>query len=266
MRKTQFNRQYYELKDYNKTLEIDVNTLKQEVESLMAKYKKEKKHRKAAEDVSNTTLVDLNKLRADHEKLAARTEKNIVTEREKVSFLEQRLETCLQSNTDLRSKLDHREEENKTLREQQHEQKTYDQELKKECAGLNDQMYRQNSPRMTFTGKLAKAEADLQNALRKIAEMERTQGELKADNRELTARFEESNDVNKEQEKLLSANAVSLDRYDRENAVLDNKVQDLESIVEDLRRSLNEQKIVHMNVARILQRTSARQKIKLRTS
>jgi hypothetical protein len=44
----------YELQDYNKTLEMDIETLKAEIEGLVCKVKKEKKVRKVAEDHNKT--------------------------------------------------------------------------------------------------------------------------------------------------------------------------------------------------------------------
>jgi hypothetical protein len=44
-----FVRELYELKDYNKSLELDIDALKTEIAGLVAKNKKEKKARQAAE-------------------------------------------------------------------------------------------------------------------------------------------------------------------------------------------------------------------------
>lgn len=48
-RKSTFSREYYELRDFNRTLEMDAETLKAEIAGLVCKHKKEKKSRKVAE-------------------------------------------------------------------------------------------------------------------------------------------------------------------------------------------------------------------------
>lgn len=47
----------YELQDYNKTLEMDVETLKAELSTLAAKHRKEKKARQAAESQLSSLTV-----------------------------------------------------------------------------------------------------------------------------------------------------------------------------------------------------------------
>jgi hypothetical protein len=139
--KTQFNRQQYELKDYNKSLEIDVQTLKEEMKTVLEKYKQEKNLRKEAEDREGKLLTELAALKAEHQKLGSKSEKTLSIEKEKVTFLESKLEDCLQSNSDLRNKQECREEQIKKTTQELHELKVYDEQLKKECAGLQERVY-----------------------------------------------------------------------------------------------------------------------------
>jgi hypothetical protein len=48
-----FSRQFYELKDYSKTLEIEIDTLKKELKDLAGHLKKERKDRKLYEEKSS---------------------------------------------------------------------------------------------------------------------------------------------------------------------------------------------------------------------
>lgn len=56
IRKSTFSREYYELRDYNRSLEMDIDTLKAEIAGLVCKHKKEKKSRKTGE--ARSTLLE----------------------------------------------------------------------------------------------------------------------------------------------------------------------------------------------------------------
>jgi hypothetical protein len=100
-----------------------------------------------------------------------------------------------------------------------------------------------------MTAQLARSDSDHRNAVKKIGELERALDELKLINKENLNKLEEAGRVNKEQEKLLCANSLSLDRLTRDNALLEEKVQELDTALTQLEVNLNEQRTVHENVS-----------------
>lgn len=75
------------------------------------------------------------------DKMSSRYEKNLATEREKVTFLETRIEETLISNADLRSRLEVQESENQTARVQNSQDQLYIDGLRDKCSELQERKY-----------------------------------------------------------------------------------------------------------------------------
>lgn len=75
------------------------------------------------------------------DKMSSRYEKNLATEREKVIFLETRIEETLVSNADLRSKLEVQESESQTARVQNSQDQLYIDGLRDKCSELQERKY-----------------------------------------------------------------------------------------------------------------------------
>lgn len=75
------------------------------------------------------------------DKMSSRYEKNLATEREKVTFLETRIEETLVSNADLRSRLEIQESESQTARVQNSQDQLYIDGLRDKCSELQERKY-----------------------------------------------------------------------------------------------------------------------------
>jgi hypothetical protein len=80
-------------------------------------------------------------MKADMDKMSSRYEKNLATEREKVTFLETRIEESLVSNADLRSRLEIQESESQTARVQNSQDQLYIDGLRDKCSELQERKY-----------------------------------------------------------------------------------------------------------------------------
>ena len=78
------------------------------------------------------------RLKADMEKMASRYEKNLATEREKVQFLESRIEDVLASSAELRSRLEVVEAETQSNKVQANQDQLYIEGLRDKCTELQE--------------------------------------------------------------------------------------------------------------------------------
>lgn len=135
------------MKDYNKSLEIDIETLRQEMKALMQNHKKEKKLRKQFEERCQLQeeeypgFTRLQKMRHDFEKLSSKTEKSMTHEKEKQRFLESKLEELLASNTELRQKLEACENEYRLSRQEAEDGRIYIDSLRSNCTEMQEKLY-----------------------------------------------------------------------------------------------------------------------------
>jgi chromosome segregation ATPase len=127
------------MKNYNKSLEIDVQTLKDELKSILEKYRREKSMRKAAEESEARMASQLYSLQTELNKLNSKPDNRLYFEKEKVK-IDSRLDKMLQSNNDLLSKIDSKEEEIKRLNEERYDQKIFDEHLKRELNAMKERV------------------------------------------------------------------------------------------------------------------------------
>jgi len=127
------------MKNYNKSLEIDVQTLKDELKSILEKYRREKSMRKAAEESEARMASQLYSLQTELNKLNSKPDNRLYFEMEKVK-IDSRLDKMLQSNNDLLSKIDSKEEEIKRLNEERYDQKIFDEHLKRELNAMKERV------------------------------------------------------------------------------------------------------------------------------
>lgn len=72
------------------------------------------------------------------DKTVSRYEKNLTTEREKVTFLETRIEETLVSNADLRNRLEIHEAESQAVKVQTNQDQLYIDGLRDKCSDLQE--------------------------------------------------------------------------------------------------------------------------------
>lgn len=124
------NRPYQELEDYNKSLELDNETLRAEVQSLHAQNQKLKKTKRSAESQLMGVQGDLNKLHSDFEVMKNESMKTLAHEREKSAVLLQQFEELERTSNQFRNQLDERDAEINQLREELTFEKNSNEELR----------------------------------------------------------------------------------------------------------------------------------------
>jgi predicted nuclease with TOPRIM domain len=105
--------------------------------------------------------------------------------------------------------------------------------------------------RNSLTTQLSRSESDYRNSLNKIGDLEKALEELKSYNQEKVKKLADAARVNKEQERLLNTNSISLEKLTRENASLEDKIRGLEGTITQMEINLTEQRAVHESVSNV---------------
>ena len=190
------NKQLFELQDYNRTLETELDNVKADLTNLASKLKKEKKVRQQTEERATSFETDSIKLKSEVDRLTSRHEKSISSEKEKVYILETKIDECLQSNSDLRHRIGELECDCCGLKERHLEDKQYIDNLRQE----NDEL---QASLVTYKSDLEQNTQELKTALKRVSELESQASNLRVENKGLIIKLESSSAINTDQARMV---------------------------------------------------------------